>query len=213
MTDLAEPLTTDSRSTRLGVARTLSAGFFGGLVLGIIARAWMRLIAEDPAFSWNGTIFIVSGFAIFGLTQAIAAATRSRARRRWTLTIARVVGVIGLLPLFIGAGGLMLPTVVGGGLAYARVHWPNVIRGILLLVASLPVVLVAHDLVGSFGWSLHSLAGFVTLLAVYGTIIWATQFTFAAQADGWRMPRWLTAALFTALGLLFAFLTAGFIFT
>ena len=88
-----------------------------------------------------------------------------------------------------------------------------VTRGILLLVASVPVVLVGHDLVGSFGWSLHSVAGFVTMLAIYGTIIWATQFTFAAQADGRRMPRWLTATLFAALGLLFAFLTAGFIFT
>ncbi len=213
MTDLAEPLTTEVPSARRQVVPTLATGLFGGLLLGIVARAWMRLIAEDPDFTWSGTIFIVSGFAIFGLTQSLAALVRSRATRRWTLTVARVIGTIGLMPLFVGAGALMLPTVVGGGLALARVKWHPVARGICLLVAAGPVVLVGHELVGSFGWSLHTIAGFAAMLAIYSTIVWATRFTFAAQNDGWRLPRWATITAFVLLGLFVLQLTAGFIFT
>ena len=90
----------------------------------------MRLIAEDPEFSWGGTIFIVLAFTIFGFTQSIVAVVRRRARRRWTLTVARVAGVIGFMPLFGRAGSIMMPTVVLGLLAiygtiivcHARVH-------------------------------------------------------------------------------------------
>ena len=211
MTDLAEPLTTGFQSTRMRVVPTLATGLFGGLLLGILARAWMRLIAEDPEFTWNGTVFIVAGFTIFGLTQSVAALVRSRATRRWTLTLARVLGTIGLLPLFVGAGALMLPTVVGGGLAVARVGWHRVLRGICLLIAAVPVVLVGQQLVGSFGWSLHAVAGFVAMLAIYSTIVWATRFTFTAQGDGWRLPRWATIALFVVLGLLVVQFSVGFI--
>lgn len=52
-----------------------------------------------------------------------------------------------------------------------------------------PVLFVGNDLVGSFGWSLHSFAGFVLMLAIYTTIIWATRFTFSAQFDGWKLSR------------------------
>ena len=106
----------------------------------------------------------------------------------------------------------MLPTVVGGGLGFARVEWRRVARLVCFAVAVAPVLLVGHDLVDSFGWSLHTVAGFVGLLAVYGTIVRITRFTFAAQTDGWRLPRWATITLSVLLGLLFVQLTAGFIF-
>jgi hypothetical protein len=86
-----------------------------------------------------------------------------------------------MLPLFVAAGALMFPTVVGCGLAVARTGWPTLTRSLCLLVAAGPVVFVGSDLVGSFGWSLHSLAGFVLMLAIYATIIGATRFTFAAR--------------------------------
>ena len=194
VTDLAEPLYTKTelptRPPR--VWPILLTGPFAGLALGVAARAWMRLIAEDPDFTWGGTIFIVAGFTIFGTAQSIAIATRRRARRRWTLTIARVVGAIGLLPLFVGAGSVMLPTVVAGGLAVARTDWKRIVRWVCLAVASLPVLFVSRGLIDLFGWSLHTLAGVVGLLAVYGTIIVMARSTFAPQRDGWRLPRWLS---------------------
>ena len=191
------------------VISTLAIGLFGGAVLGIAARAWMRLIADDPEFTWGGTIFIVMAFTIFGFTQSIGAVARRRTRRRWTLTIARVIGTVGLLPLFVGAGALMLPTVVGGGLALARVEWHRVARGICLVLAAAPVLFVGSDLVSSFGWSLHALAGFVAMLVIYGTIVLATRFTFAAQPGGKKRPRWLVITFLVILGLLLLQFSVG----
>jgi hypothetical protein len=140
----------------------------------------MRLISEDPQFTWSGTLFIVCGFAIFGLSQSIVAVARRRAGPRLTLT-ARAVGAVAMLPLFVAAGAVMEPTVVGGGLAFARPRWSRIIRGICLLLAAAPVIFVGSDLVDKFGWSARSGGGFVIMLAVYGTIIRASLLTFAPQ--------------------------------
>ena len=212
-TDLALRGAIGTRDERRRVAPTLAVGVVGGLSLGIVARAWMRLIAEEPAFTWGGTIFIVLGFTIFGLTQSVVAIATGRTRQRWTLTVARLIGTVGLMPLFVGAGGLMLPTVIGGGFASARREWRRLTRGVWAAVASAPVLLVGHDLVGSFGWSLHTVAGFVAMLTVYSTIVWAARFTFSARPDGWRLPRWTRITGFVILGLVLAFFAAGAIFT
>ena len=208
MTDLAV------RPFELARARTsplliVAAGLLGGLSLGIAARAWMRLISEEPEFSWSGTLFIVIAFTIFGFTQSIAAVARCWARRRSTLTIARVLATVGMLPLFVGAGAVMMPTVVGGGLATARTDWPRLARVIGALVATGPVIVVGAGLVDSFGWSVHSAAGIIGLLALYGTIIGATKFAFSPQQDGWRLNRTLKAVVSVLVGLLLAFLVVG----
>ena len=92
-------------------------GLLAGVALGAIARGWMRLITDDPEFSWSGTIFIVAAFGITGLGHGIAwAARRAGLRRRWS-TVARIVGAMLTLPLFVGAGAIMLPTVVGAAMA------------------------------------------------------------------------------------------------
>lgn len=214
MTDLADTLNSPVQDASNNPARPilmLAAGLFGGLILGVVARAWMRLISDDPQFTWSGTVFIVGGFTVFGFTQSVVAVVRRRGSRRWTLTIVRVVGIIGLLPLFVGAGALMLPTVVAGGLAKARIEWNNIARWICVAVAAVPVLVVGSGLVGSFGWSLHAAAGFVVMIALYTTIVSATRFTFTAQADGWRMKRWVTITMFVVLGLLLLQFVAGFI--
>ncbi len=186
---------------------TLAIGLFGGFALGVAARAWMRLISEDPEFTWSGTLFIVLGFTLFGLAQAVVAVARSREPRRWQLTVVRIIGGTVTLPLFVAAGAVMFPTVVGAGLGSARVHWHRFIRAFFFLIAAGPVIFVGHDLVDSFGWSLHAVAGFVVMLAIYWTIVWATQFTFAQQEDGWRLSRKATiTTLFigaTVFGVLF----------
>jgi hypothetical protein len=214
MTDLAGKLNIPAQDAPNKPARPilmLAAGLFGGLTLGIIARAWMRLISDDPQFTWNGTIFIVGGFTVFGFTQSVVAVARQRARRRWTLTIVRVIGTIGLMPLFIGAGALMMPTVVAGGLAKARVEWNNIARWIALALATVPVLVVGRGLVASFGWSVHAFVGFLAMIALYTTIVSATRFTFTAQADGWHVKRWVTITLFVVLGLVLLQFVAGFI--
>ena len=212
MTDLAtSPALDHARHQRTRPFLTLAAGLFGGFALGVIARAWMRLIAEDPEFSWDGTIFILLAFTIFGLTQSIVAVVRRRARRRWTLTVARVGGAIGFMPLFVGAGAIMMPTVVGGGLALGRADWRRVPRVICLVVALGPVVLVGSQLVGSFGWSMRALLGFLAMLAIYGTIIAATRFTIEPQADGWKLKRRAKVPIFVAIGLVMTYALVGIV--
>ena len=68
-------------------------------------------------------------------------------------------------------------------------------------------------LVGSFGWSLHALAGFIGMLAIYGTIIAAAKATFAPQLDGWRLRRWIRITILFVLSLPVLMLVAGTIFT
>jgi F0F1-type ATP synthase membrane subunit c/vacuolar-type H+-ATPase subunit K len=203
---------TPAQRARGRVVRTLATGLFGGLLLGIVARAWMRLIAEDPEFTWNGTIFIVAGFTIFGLTQSLVVIAHRRRWRPVTLTIARFLGTIGMLPLFVAAGAVMMPTVVGAGLASARREWRPVTRSIWLLAASVPVVLVGKGFVDSFGWSVHALAGFAAMLGVYATIVRAARSTFSARPDGRRLPRWARVGALVVVALAFLFFTAGAIF-
>lgn len=212
MTDVATPLPpADAGHRPAPVPAVLATGLFGGFVLGVIARAWMRLIAEDPDFTWSGTIFIIAGFTIFGLTQSIAAVARQRAARRWTLTVARVWGVIGMMPLFVAAGALMMPTVVGAGLARSRRDWRKWVRIVCIVAAAGPVVLVGNQLVGSFGWSAHALAGFLLMLAVYGTIVAATRFTMMPLADGWRLKGQFKVAILVVVGLILTYSLVGLV--
>jgi hypothetical protein len=94
MTDLSGPQDRIAERARLRAKPTVAAGVIGGCALGVIARAWMRLIAESPDFTWTGTIFIVAGFTVFGLAQSIVAVARRREGRRWKLTIVRTFGAV-----------------------------------------------------------------------------------------------------------------------
>jgi len=194
---------------RRAVAR-IGAGIAGGFLLGVVARAWMRLIAEDPGFSWNGTIFIVAAFTIFGLTQSIVAVAGPSARRRSTSAIVRAIGVIGIALLFSGAGALMIATVVCGGLAFARRRWTPAARLICGAVAMLPVALVTADLVGAFGLSLHALLGLIGLVGIYGFVVWMARFTFAARDRSRAWNGWLTLAIALVVCAALFVMTIGF---
>jgi hypothetical protein len=177
-----------NRTPRRGPTRellTVVSGALAGLSLGVLARLWMRLIATEPEFSWSGTIFIVIGFTIFGLAQSIAALARRRPWRAWTARAARCGGLVGMLPLFAAAGGVMMPTVVGGGLAAWRVEWPRVARATCAVIASVPVVIVGRLIVRDFGWSLHSLAGVAAMVAIYSGIVWANRAAVARPRQRW----------------------------
>ena len=175
--------------TGLRSSRLVLAGLGAGFSLGLAARLWMRLISKDPEFTWSGSIFIVLGFTVFGLGQAVVLVVRRRNSRRWRLTLVRTIGAISMLPLFVAAGAVMFPTVLGGGLALSRVDWRRLTRWLWLLPAGGPVVFVGRDLIDSFGWSGQTLAGFVTMLAIYATIIRASSSTFSPQLDGWHLLR------------------------
>jgi hypothetical protein len=103
--------------------------------------------------------------------------------------VARVLGGIGMVPIFGGAGALMLPTVLGGGLAWFRTDWSRWVRGVLIAVACLPSVFLFGSGLSEDGWSVKLVVGALLLLPLYGVIILATRPTLAPQLDGWRLPR------------------------
>ena len=162
-------------------------GALTGLIWGAIARAWMRFISTEPEFSWSGTIFIVVAFGLFGLGQGVALAARRAGWGRPGVTAARAFGGLGMVPIFAGAGAVMLPTVLGGGLAWARRDWPRWARSVLVVVASAPPLLILFSLTDERGWSLRSAIGWLWMLVIYGVVVRATAATLAPQPDGWRM--------------------------
>jgi len=158
-------------------------------MLGAFARLWMRLIAEDPSFSWAGTLFIVGAFGLFGFGQALSRTARRRGWRRAGVTVARLGGAVLTLPIFTGAGSIMLPTVVAASLACWRTDWPRAVRVVVGLLA-LPVAgIVIFGIAGEFGWGVHGLAGILGFVAVYAVVIAALEPTVAPLDDGWRLVR------------------------
>jgi hypothetical protein len=211
MSDIATPTGAEHGAPHLATMPALALGAIGGFALGVVARGWMRLISDDPRFTWNGTIFIVGGFAFFGLTQTFVAVARRGTSRWWRLTGIRTIGAVGMLPLFVAAGALMMPAVTGCGFASTRPAWPRAVRGLCLAIAAVPVLFVGTDLIDSFGWSLHAFAGFVLMLAVYAPIIWASRFTFAVQDAHSPAPARArtTISVVVALLILIAFIAGG----
>lgn len=164
------------------------AGLVLGAGLGIAARAWMRLISTDPEFTWNGTVFIVLGFTVFGFAQGVAIAVRRATHRRWIVTTARTFGFVGTLPLFVAAGGIMMPTVVCGGLARHRTDWPTWTRWTFAVLGCTSIVFVGLQLHDDWAWGWRWWAGMAGLLAVYGSVIALERGSMPPQRDGWRLP-------------------------
>lgn len=165
----------------------LGGGLFAGAAWGAFARLWMRFIADDPEFTWAGTLGIVIGFGIAGLGQAGSyLAGRAGLRRGWR-TLIRVLGVLSLLPLGVAAGGPMLPAVVLAAVVWSRPEWPGPARTAMAAVCAVPVVAVARIVAVGLGAG-KAVVGIAWFLLVYVVIAWAARFTLGPQRDGWRPP-------------------------
>lgn len=186
----------------LRIATYTAIGIFFGATLGALARGWMRIISDDPEFSWDGTLLIVGIFTVWGFTQGTVIGVRRITSRRWIVTLARVFGSVGLLALFFGAGAVMAPTVIFGGMAIHRKTWKSVARFLLGMIALIPVIVIAVQLNGELGWSWRWLIGIFLFIAIYGSLILASQKTFEKQIDGWRAPR--RVKVFLAVGVMLA---------
>jgi hypothetical protein len=189
----------------------LPVGLVLGLALGVLARLWMRLIADDPAFSWAGTMFIVAAFGLFGAGQGASWAARRSGWRRRAVSVTRVGAAVLSLPLFTGAGAIMLPTVLAASLACWRTDWPRWTR-VLAGVLALPVVLVVvNGIADEFGWGVQTFAGVVTFLAIYTVVVVALRPTVAPLPDGWHLRRKGRVLLFAGAAVAAVFLAAALV--
>lgn len=191
---IGEPVALASVDRRPSVW-SIPIGVVAWVALGFVARWWMRLITDEPEFTWSGTIFIVVAFGVTGVGHSIARVVRSRARRRWS-TVARFAGGVLSLPLFVGAGAMMLPTVVGASLARWRPDWPRTARIVAaLLAAPVPAFIVVS--VVRERLDAGSALGLALFAGTYVVIVDSMRSVVAPLRDGWRMPtvlRWLLAA-------------------
>jgi hypothetical protein len=179
-----------------------------GLVWGVLARGWMRLISTDPAYTFEGSLFITLAFGFVVGCQAIALLTRRR-RSRAARTAGRLVGLVGLLPLFFGGGAIMLPTVVGGGLGAGQTAWPRAARMAIGLLALVPVVSVSATIVKDFGLGPRALVAIVALVAIYAGVVFAATASLGRAPDAPPLPRGLRVAL-TVVGVgVLLFFTVG----
>ncbi|MEX1106544.1 MAG: hypothetical protein WEB78_10120 [Ilumatobacteraceae bacterium] len=208
MSELREHLLTEPHLTatpsRLAPWQILILAPFAGTVMGVAARWWMRLITDDPEFSWSGTIFIVLAFTIAGTGHGLAwAARRAHLRRRWS-TPARIVAAVLTLPMFAGAGMIMMPTVLGASLARDRTDWPRALRVVAVAVALPAIIIIAADLARG-GVTPGRLLGSLLLVTTYTAVVRSISAVVAPIDDGWKMRRTVRVLVVIVVGLLVLF--------
>ncbi len=156
-------------------------GIIAGLVLGIVARAWMRWISTDPEFTWVGSIFIVLAFVLFGTSHAVVYFAREGMWSKRKLNLIRSCALLFSLPMFSAAGSIMLPTVLTGSLALWRTEWWRWLRislGVLSLVIPASIVRGFSE---DFGWGISTLGRTLLFILIYAAIIAATRATVTPQ--------------------------------
>lgn len=142
-----------------------------GLLLGVVARAWMRWISTDPEFTWAGTIGIMVAFTVFATAHATAHVVRSRSGSRAVRGMTRGLAGVLSLGIFGAAGSVMLPTVVLAAWAVWRPTW-RWLRVVLLSLGAIAPVWVGRSIVVDFGWSLATIGRLLTFVAIYTAVIW-----------------------------------------
>lgn len=164
----------DQRTPRrqLPWSTQILTGLSVGLVLGASARVFMRLLADEPEFSWGGTIFVVGVFTIFGATQSLVALVRSRTDSRWLTAPARLLGGASYLLLGGGAGIVMLPFLWCVSLAMWRTDWRRWLRQSVALVGAVDLIAVIVLQLNDVPFRPVHLLGFLLLLAVYLAAAW-----------------------------------------
>jgi hypothetical protein len=140
-----------------------------GLVWGVAARIWMRLISTQPEFSIPGTAAILVIATVFGACVGFAFAARRRGWRRWGHYLPRSLVVAFFVP-FGGFGGtpLML-TVLLATLALTQ----TAVVGLWVLAVLAILVVMGTDI---------GVPGIVAVIAPVG----------AASLTAWKWiaPRW-----------------------
>jgi hypothetical protein len=196
------------RLERRPAAALVGGALAAGVVWGALARGWMRVISTEPEFTSSGSLFIVGAFAVAATTQAVALVAR-RWRSAALRGAGRVVGLVGMLPLFVGAGVTMLPTVVGGGLAFGQRGWPRLVRALAVAVAVAPVVAITLALVDDLGFGPRLVAGVVGMVVIYAGVVIAVTASLGRAVDARPLPRTLRVAVLVAATVLLLLATVG----
>lgn len=166
-----------TRRPALWSRHPIISGAVGGLLWGILMRLWMRFISTDPEFTWSGTGFILAASLLAGLGLGTAYALGRRGHRGWWRLFAAPLILLGA-----GAGSIMLPGTIIGGLAFGRRSWPTLVRVILATLA-IGGTIALVGLTGEDGFGPIKTAIALAIFAVLHTI------EMAAAGIAFRSPR------------------------
>jgi hypothetical protein len=117
--------------------RAAAAGLALGVCFGAVSRVWMRLVADEPEFSWDGTTAILISAGAAGLGAGLMHGARESGRRRWW----RLSALLGLP--FVAAPqalGSFLIAYLLGGWGFSR-RGPLALRRVALLLL-VPIAIV-----------------------------------------------------------------------
>lgn len=154
--------------------RGLAGGLVAGALWGVVARVFMRLLSDDPQFSWAGTLGIIGLSAVAGACVGLVHAARETGRSRWW----RLAALPAVL-LFAGPGSILLPAAVGmAAVLRTRPVWR--VLGALLVVVS-PLVAVS----GSPPPTTTQQAGLALMVLSAAPLGWA----LAEVVGRWRPQR------------------------
>jgi hypothetical protein len=140
-----------------------------GLIWGIAARVWMRLISTQPEFSIPGTAAILAIATVFGACAGFAFAGRRRGWRRWGHYLPRCLVVTFFVPFGIAGGMPLMLTVLLATLAVTQ----TAVVGLWVL-AVLAILMVMGTDIG--------VPAIVAIIAPAGAV--------ALTAWKWITPRW-----------------------
>jgi len=149
-------------------AATLSGAGLG-LVWGIAARIWMRLISTRPEFTISGTAIILVIAMVFGAFVGFAFAARRRGWRRWGHYLPRGLVVTFFVPFAGFAGAPLMFTVLLATLTVTHTAMVG-----LWVAAALAILLVVGTDIG--------VPPIIAVIASAGAV--------ALTAWKWIAPRW-----------------------
>lgn len=152
-------------------AAWVGVGLLSGTGWGVVARAWMRYVSDNPEFTWSGTLFILGLTTLAGLSLGLVEMLRRRGVGGW-----RAVLALPALVMFAGPGIFMGPSAVLGGLAVSgRGGWW--VRGPAAVLALAPVVaLVLVEGVEAFPHSAVLSVSWYVVLCAGLAVGWSTVF-------------------------------------
>ena len=194
--------------------KIILAAIFGGFVLGIVARLWMRWISTDPEFSWSGTIFIIMAFTFFTTTQALVYVFRRRVETRRLTSVVRSVGIF--FTLVNPAVAVMFATVALASLALWQEKMDKRGRISLLIISLIMPVRQIIEIGSDFGWNVPTLGRSLLFILIYTLVIFLLKPTFTpyVDVDSNRVPMsrdkgTLLVVLIVLFAFLYHFITMG----
>jgi hypothetical protein len=156
--------------------RGLVMGAGLGLVWGVVARVFMRLLTTAPGFSWSGTLFILGLSAVAGACLGLVHAARVAERSRWWRLAA-----LPALALFAGPGMVLAPAAIGMAMVLRGGRVVRVVGAVAVTASPLIAVLSAE----TTGATPMQLAGLALMVLSAAPLGWG----IAEVVGRWRPRR------------------------